>query len=462
MREVDGLNPVVYEMRLDVARGGSQACVILKRNDERVRALRIRLYAGSTPAALSGDEIAVLRGVKADGTALYSDCSVVGNAIECLAPGQMLAVPGQVECELVVYGGDGSVLTTPRFDVYVEETLYGDSRIESTDEYSGLTSAMTQVAAMRGTLDGLYGEMREAYESGALIGPTGPAGPQGEPGEQGIRGEAGEQGPRGETGEQGQRGDKGDPGDPGERGPQGEQGPSGTSFTVLGLYATYGELVSAHPAGAAGAAYAVGSAGENCVYLWDTDQNGWMDIGKLQGPKGDRGEQGIQGDAGGQGPQGEKGAKGDTGPKGDAGEQGPQGEKGVKGDAGPKGDAGEKGMKGDKGEVGEKGAKGEKGDTGNAGAKGDAGSAGPGVAAGGAVGNVLKKAGAGDYETGWGTLGASDVGALPLAGGTLSGTLVAGNPAVNAQAVRNTYGGTGDLEAGTSQLATGVIYFAYE
>lgn len=52
--------------------------------------------------------------------------------------------------------------------------------------------------------------------------------------------------------------------------------------------------------------------------------------------------------------------------------------------------------------------------------------------------------------------------ALKLTGGTMTGNLVAANPAVETQAVRNIYAGTTDLTPGVSALPTGVIYLVYE
>lgn len=58
---------------------------------------------------------------------------------------------------------------------------------------------------------------------------------------------------------------------------------------------------------------------------------------------------------------------------------------------------------------------------------------------------------------------AAQAGALPLAGGTMTGNLIARtNAAVGTAQVRNIYAGTTDLTAGTSTLATGVLYFVYE
>ena len=112
------------------------------------------------------------------------------------------------------------------------------------------------------------------------------------------------------------------------------------SLSILGLYATLEELESAHPAGAAGDAYAVGTATDNLIYIWDVLSASWQSIGSLKGPQGERGEpgpQGIQGEIGLEGPKGETGQIGPQGPQGETGPEGPQGETGPQG---PKGDAG--------------------------------------------------------------------------------------------------------------------------
>lgn len=103
------------------------------------------------------------------------------------------------------------------------------------------------------------------------------------------------------------KGAVGNQGPTGETGPQGPAGQDGTSFVTLGLYATLSELQAAHPTGSAGDAYVVGTSSDNTIYLWDTDDLQWVDIGNLQGPEG---PQGIQGPTGDQGPIGDTGATG--------------------------------------------------------------------------------------------------------------------------------------------------------
>jgi hypothetical protein len=57
---------------------------------------------------------------------------------------------------------------------------------------------------------------------------------------------------------------------------------------------------------------------------------------------------------------------------------------------------------------------------------------------------------------------AQNVGAVPLAGGTMTGTLVTGNPDITISAARNIHAGTADMTPGTSPLATGTVYLVYE
>lgn len=56
----------------------------------------------------------------------------------------------------------------------------------------------------------------------------------------------------------------------------------------------------------------------------------------------------------------------------------------------------------------------------------------------------------------------TSLGALPKAGGTMTGNLVANNVAVGTKAVRNIYAGTADMTAGTTALTTGTVYLVYE
>ena len=181
-------------------------------------------------------------------------------------------------------------------------------------------------------------------------------GPQGPQGVQGAIGPQGPIGPIGPKGEQGEQGPQGPQGIQGPQGLKGLDGADGKSFTILALYSTLLELQTAHPTGESGQAYAIGNANDNNIYIWDSEQNKWVDIGRLQGAQG---PQGVQGPQGPQGIQGATGIQGPVGPIGPEGPEGPEGPQGPKGDPGPQGEQGAPGEQGPKGDPGPQGPKGD-------------------------------------------------------------------------------------------------------
>lgn len=113
-------------------------------------------------------------------------------------------------------------------------------------------------------------------------------------------------GDKGDTGLTGPQGLQGPKGDTGPEGPQGPKGDTGEGLTVLGRYDTPEALQSAVPAPSAGANYYVGTAAPYDVYTY-TQTDGWLNVGPLQGAKGDTGPAGPQGETGPAGAQGAPG-----------------------------------------------------------------------------------------------------------------------------------------------------------
>src|SRR5699024_4846580 len=227
---------------------------------------------------------------------------------------------------------------------------------------------------------GLQGETGPQGPQG-LPGPQGEIGPRGPEGPQGLQGMTGATGLTGSAGPTGPEGPKGDKGDPGERGPVGEPGPQGpkgidglngqdgkdgASVTIEGTILDLSELPTAN------------ESNQGNGYLFNGDlyvSNGteWENVGRIQGPKGDKGDPGEKGDTGERGPQGLTGAQGEVGPQGPRGYTGdsvyetwltrPGNEsksvdefldsiKGAKGETGAQGAQGLQGPEGEKGEDG--------------------------------------------------------------------------------------------------------------
>ena len=94
-----------------------------------------------------------------------------------------------------------------------------------------------------------------------------------------------------------------------------DTGPTGTSVSVLGTYNSYEDLIKEHAKGNKNDSYLINGD----LYVWSDKDNSWVNAGKIEGPKGekgDKGDQGIPGEKGDIGPQGPKGDIGPTGPTG--------------------------------------------------------------------------------------------------------------------------------------------------
>lgn len=85
----------------------------------------------------------------------------------------------------------------------------------------------------------------------------------------------------------------------------------------------------------------IDSEGNLWAYYYNEEGNmAKVNLGKVVGPQGPKGETGAQG------PRGETGPRGPQGVKGDTGETGPRGPQGIKGDAGATGPQGPQGKQG--------------------------------------------------------------------------------------------------------------------
>lgn len=85
----------------------------------------------------------------------------------------------------------------------------------------------------------------------------------------------------------------------------------------------------------------IDSEGNLWAYYYNEEGNmAKVNLGRVVGPQGPKGDTGPQGPKGATGPQGPQGVKGDTG------ETGPRGPQGIKGDTGERGPQGPQGKQG--------------------------------------------------------------------------------------------------------------------
>ena len=139
------MRKVEHRLRLDLLRGGNQGYIRVKRGENGARRLAIALYMHSVPYMADAGTTAVFRAIKPDNTKLFNSATITDNVVTVGLTTQTVAALGTVRCELSIYGMNNELLYSPQFDVIVEDYLYSDTAIESTDEYTGLTEALSTV-----------------------------------------------------------------------------------------------------------------------------------------------------------------------------------------------------------------------------------------------------------------------------------------------------------------------------
>lgn len=179
-----------YKISLDIHDHGSNVSLKAKRGDTG-RVLYISLMDGRNPYTITKECRAVFTAKKADGNILYNNCTIIGNEIAYAFTPQTTAAVGRVECEIKLYGADNKLLTTARFNLVVEDTVYNEGdEVESEKEVSALTALVSEATT-------LITNVESKLANGEFQGE------KGDRGDRGARGARGEQGDRGERGPQG-------------------------------------------------------------------------------------------------------------------------------------------------------------------------------------------------------------------------------------------------------------------
>ena len=150
-----------YRLSLDIQAGGSGAVLTAKRGDTG-RRLFVTLTDGGRTYPLEPDCYPVLTARKPDGHLVFHKCTREGGRICCRLTEQLLAVPGEVACELRLYGPDGLLLTSAAFVLMVEDTVWGEGEVpESFDDFSALTALLGQNQTLRQELLALKEELQQ-------------------------------------------------------------------------------------------------------------------------------------------------------------------------------------------------------------------------------------------------------------------------------------------------------------
>lgn len=141
-----------YRLSLDIHDEDSGQSLNVKRGDNKSRRIYITLRDGSRPYHISEECYAVFAATKPDGKILYNSCTISDCTIQYEMTGQATNVAGVTECEIRLYGADNQLITSPRFLLIVDETVYDDEKvIDSSDEFTALTELVSEVKDIIGS-----------------------------------------------------------------------------------------------------------------------------------------------------------------------------------------------------------------------------------------------------------------------------------------------------------------------
>jgi hypothetical protein len=132
-----------YKISLDIHDRGTHVSLKAKRGDTG-RILYVSLMDGSKPYAITQECTAVFTAKKADGKILFNECTIIDNVIAYEFTPQTTSAVGNAGCEIKLYGAEKKLITSARFTLIVEDTVYNEGdEIESTNEFSALTTLIS-------------------------------------------------------------------------------------------------------------------------------------------------------------------------------------------------------------------------------------------------------------------------------------------------------------------------------
>lgn len=134
-----------YRLSLDIHETESGLSLRAKKGDT-IRKLYVTLMDGGAPYRITPDCTAAFTARKSDDTVIFNEAAIENNAIVYELTPQTTAAAGQVRCEVRLYGGDGRLITSPRFFLDVDDTVFTEGdEVVSEDEYTILEDAIQKV-----------------------------------------------------------------------------------------------------------------------------------------------------------------------------------------------------------------------------------------------------------------------------------------------------------------------------
>jgi lysophospholipase L1-like esterase len=143
-----------------------QQTIVAQQGDIKSRYLRFHLIQNSLALDLSNCTVKIYA-FKADGTQVFNNVTVenaTNGQILVELTSQTLAISGDLPCQLKIYGSDSSLLSTRQFSITIKPSL-NDSGVESTNEFTGLQTALTDTQKWNDEFASIYPNIETKYQT---------------------------------------------------------------------------------------------------------------------------------------------------------------------------------------------------------------------------------------------------------------------------------------------------------
>ena len=154
------LNPTEI-INLDCAVNTIQT-IQVSQYDNNSRNIQIKLFNEGEEIVIPDTATVRFKMLKSDGHFILNDCEVIDNVINLTVDEQMTAVAGKMMVELLVINYVNSeVIYSTNFYLFVKESIYPSSEVESTDEFRSLENALMRVDELVGRIEILESQMQD-------------------------------------------------------------------------------------------------------------------------------------------------------------------------------------------------------------------------------------------------------------------------------------------------------------
>lgn len=137
------LNDSIDNLRIDLNRKKIQQSVSVRYKDTKTRSIHVSITNNGLLYKLNNILFAEIMILKADGTETDQSMVISGDELQYTFRTQDVSAIGQNRCQVKLTGKDGSIVTTPEFDLIVYNQLVDQDKLESTNEYTSITQQVS-------------------------------------------------------------------------------------------------------------------------------------------------------------------------------------------------------------------------------------------------------------------------------------------------------------------------------